>query len=181
MISRVIRLIVTDMSEICCTDRPNFIGKATKSTLPTHQKSVLPVYLIFTDGPKTYQPYTYRHNRNLFLKISTLPTQNEINPENCDSHDIAKLESCLYEGTALMVAGGNSPPTSSISWGIRRHERIFAMLTEARTWTHKRATTTPTRRHMPATHASQHPATDWKRRVKKFSSGWKCNRSVIKI
>lgn len=87
------------------------------------------------------------------------------------SHNIAKLESSLYKGAALVVTGSDSPPSPGSISGHRFQVRCPAIrisgtsagpwcgpiADETHTSTHQRITATPTRRHVPASHTTQHP------------------------
>lgn len=87
---------------------------------------------------------------------------------NENSHDIAEFNTCLHKGAALVITSCNrSAPSSSVSLHIRWYCSNIVRISrgpwsgiscEARTSTHQRAAATPTRRHVPASHATQHPA-----------------------
>lgn len=88
--------------------------------------------------------------------------------ENDHSHNIAELEPRLYKGAALVVAGGNSPPSPGGIPGHRIQVRRAAIgcvsgpgcgtiADEAHTSTHQWIAATATCRHVPTSHATQHP------------------------
>lgn len=86
---------------------------------------------------------------------------------NENSHDIAEFNTCLHKGAALVITScDRSAPSSSVSLHIRWYCSNIVRISrgpwsgiscEARTSTHQRAAATPTRRHVPASHATQHP------------------------
>lgn len=86
---------------------------------------------------------------------------------NENSHDIAEFNTGLHKGAALVITScDRSAPSSSVSLHIRWYCSNIVRISrgpwsgiscEARTSTHQRAAATPTRRHVPASHATQHP------------------------
>lgn len=86
---------------------------------------------------------------------------------NENSHDIAEFNTGLHKGAALVITSCNrSAPSCSVSLHIRWYCSNIVRISrgpwsgiscEARTSTHQRAAATPTRRHVPASHATQHP------------------------
>jgi len=83
--------------------------------------------------------------------------------DDANSHNIAELEPCLNEGTALVIAGGDG---SSSSGSVSGHwfqlrpvggPGCGAISGEAHTSTHQRIAATPTRGHVSTSHATQHP------------------------